>query len=165
MTALDAIVEALMSPMISVWRLMSYRFCIAAQLVGDDDSWLAKLSDQPVQKTLGSFGIPACLDQDVESVTVGIDCAPEPVLCAADRDHNFIQVPLIVRPRPVASDAGGKMSTETIDPEANGLAADDDAAFRQQVLNIRRAQREPVVGPDRISDDFTRITEALQARH
>ena len=33
------------------------------------------------------------------------------------------------------------------------------------ILDIRRAQREPMVGPHGIGHDFTRKTIALQARH
>ena len=35
----------------------------------------------------------------------------------------------------------------------------------QQVFDISRAQRQPMVSPDSVRNDLTRITEALQARH
>ena len=64
---------------------------------------------------------------------------------AVNRDHYLIQMPLVVWARAFPADAGGKMCTKTIDPKADGFAADDDAAFRQQILNIRRAQRKAIV--------------------
>lgn len=57
------------------------------------------------------------------------------------------------------------MATETMDPKPNCFPADNHATFRKQILDISRAQREPMVSPDRVSDDFTRMAIALQARH
>lgn len=59
----------------------------------------------------------------------------------------------------------GKMRTKPVDPQADGLAADDHTAFGEEILDISRTQREAMVDPNRISNDLTRITKALQARH
>ena len=59
--------------------------------------------------------------------------------------HNLIKMPLVVRPRPVTSDAGGKMRPETIDPAPNCFPAGNHATFGKQILDISRAQREPIV--------------------
>lgn len=47
------------------------------------------------------------------------------------------------------------MRPETIDPETDRFAAYNHATFGKQSLDIRRAQREPMVRPDRVIDDFT----------
>ena len=57
------------------------------------------------------------------------------------------------------------MGTETIDPKPNCFPADNHATFGKQILDISRAQREPMVSPDRVGDDLTRATIALQAQH
>lgn len=62
--------------------------------------------------------------------------------------HTLIKIPLVVRPRPVTSDAGGKMGTETIDPEPSCFPADNHVTFDKKILDISRAQREPMVRPD-----------------
>jgi hypothetical protein len=46
---------------------MSDRLGVAAQLVGNDHPWVAKLRDQPCQEALGGLGITACLNQDVST--------------------------------------------------------------------------------------------------
>ena len=154
-----------MSTVIGVRCLMRDRHNVAAQFVCDGDPGVAKLSDQPCHEALGGLGIAAALDKDVEHVAIGIHCAPQPMLHAVDRDHNLIKMPLVVRPRPVTSDAGGKMRTETIDPKPNCFPADNHATFGKQILDVCSAQREPMARPYRIGYDFTRVTIALQARH
>jgi len=113
-----------------------------------------KLSDQPCHEALGGLGIAAVLDKDVEHVAAGIRCAPQLMLYAVDRNHNLIKMPLVVRPRSVTSNAGGKMRTKMIDPEPNCFSADNHATFGKQILDISRAQREPMVSADRVGDDF-----------
>jgi hypothetical protein len=57
------------------------------------------------------------------------------------------------------------MRARSVDPEADGFAADDDTTLRQEILNIRRAECKAMTGPDRIGDDPAGKTKALQARH
>ena len=154
MTPFDAIVEPFVSTVIGVRCLMRDRLNEAAQLVCDGDPGMAKLSDQPCHQALGGLGIAADPDKDVEHVAFGIYCAPKPMLHAVDRDHRLIKMPLVVRPRPVTSDTGGKMGTETIDSKPNSFPADNHAPFGKQILDICRAQREPMVSPNRVGDDL-----------
>lgn len=55
----------------------------------------------------------------------------EPVFFTVDRNHDLIKVPLVVLPWPVASDAGGKLRAEAIDPETDSLSADNDTMLGQ----------------------------------
>ncbi len=165
MIASNPVVEAFVGALIGVRCLMRNRLDIAAQLVCNNDPWLAKLCDQPCHEALGSFRISARLNKNIERITVGVDSAPEPMLHAVDRDHNLIEVPLVVRPWPVTADARSKVRTKSVDPAADCFSADHHATFRKQILNILRTQRKPMVCPDRVSNDFTREPEALQAQH
>ena len=123
------------------------------------------MKNQSGQKALGRLRIAARLHENIKCVAVGIHGPPQPVLHAIDRDYNFVHVPLVVRTRSVPPDTSSKMRTEPVDPKADGFAADNDATFRQQILNICRAQREAMVRPNRASNDLTRKTKALQAWH
>ena len=134
-----------------------------AQPVGNDDARRAKARDQPDQKAPCRLGVSAWLNKDVQHVAIGINRTPEPVLFSVDRNHGLIKVPFVVRPWPVAPNAGGKMHAKTIDPEPDRFAADQDTARGQNILDIRRAQGKPVVQPDRVGDDLTRMAKALQA--
>jgi hypothetical protein len=73
------------------------------------------------------------------------------MLHAIDRKHDLIEVPLVIRPWPVATDPTSQMRPETIDPETDRFAAYNHAKFGKQNLDIRRAQREPMVRSGRVS--------------
>ncbi|ANP91656.1 hypothetical protein BA011_36825 (plasmid) [Rhizobium leguminosarum] len=128
-----------MGPMVCIWRQVLYQFDVAAQFVRYDDTWLTKLLDQPEEKTLGSLGVTASLNQDVENIAVGVNCPPEPEFLSADRDDSLIDVPLVVWIRSVPSNAVGKMAAKALDPETNSIPADENTAFSKEVFNIGRA--------------------------
>ncbi|KRS11129.1 hypothetical protein XM53_17945 [Roseovarius atlanticus] len=72
-------------------------------------------------------------------------------------------MPIVVRLWPVAADAASKMRPKTIDPETDRFAAYNHATLGKQILDIRRARREPMAPPDRVIDDLTGVTKALKA--
>ena len=57
------------------------------------------------------------------------------------------------------------MRAETIDPKPDCFPAYNHATFGKPILDICRAQREPMISPDGVGDDLTRVAKALQARH
>lgn len=57
----------------------------------------------------------------------------------------------------------GEMAPKSVDPQADGLTADNHAALSEQIFYICGAQCKPVVGPDGIRDRFARVTEAFEA--
>ena len=69
------------------------------------------------------------------------------MLHAIDREHSFFKGQLVVRLWQVAADATGKIHPKTIDPETDRFAAYNHATFAKQILNIRRADREPMASP------------------
>lgn len=153
------------SLVVETFVVMGSRRDVATQLVCDDNPWLAKLRDQLCHETLGSFRISARLDKNIERITVGVDSTPEPMRHAVDRNHNLVEVPFVVRPRPVTAYARGEMRSKPIDPAAYCFSADHHATFGKQIFNIRRTQRKTMVRPDRVGNDFTGVAKALQTRH
>jgi hypothetical protein len=61
----------------------------------------AELSDRPGQQALCSFGVAACLFKNTEHITIAIDCPPQPVVDAVDRDHDRAEVAFLVPTWPV----------------------------------------------------------------
>src|ERR1700745_1091142 len=45
---------------------------------------------------------------------------------------------------------------EMVDPATSGLIGQNDPAFRQQILNVAKAQSETQIEPYRLLDDFGR---------
>ncbi len=157
----DRVVEAFVGAMVSVRGQCFDRLDAAAQFVGDDDPRFAEPGNQSLKKPLRRFGIPTRLYRNIKNISICVDCAPQPVPLATDRDYDFIHVPLVVRSRSIPADAICKVLTKAIDPQSDRFPADNNTPRSQQVLNISRAQRQPVVRPNSVRNDLTRIAEAF----
>lgn len=102
---------------------------IGAKLVCDDALGCAsQLLYQPDQKTLGSLGVPADLDDLVEHIAVLVNGTPEPVFAAADCHHDLVQMPYIRVVRRFATQAASIDWPELLCPAADRLIRNDDAA-------------------------------------
>ncbi len=62
--------------MISIRGQILYRLDRAAQLVRYDDTRFTELLDKSREKALGSLGVAASLNQNVEYVTIGVNGPP-----------------------------------------------------------------------------------------
>jgi len=141
------------------------RFEIAAQLVRDHDTGFTEPVDQPCQETPCSLGVSLWLNENIKHVAVRVDRPPEPVFSAVDRDDDLIQVPFVGRGRSVTHDTIGKVAAKAVHPFPDRFPADHNTPIGEKVLDIRRAEREAMVDPDGICNDFTRESVAFQARH
>lgn len=162
MRVFNSVVQALMSTMIGIWRDSLYRFNIAAKLLRHDDTGLTELPDQPREEEFGGFCVTTRLNQDVENITVRINCTPEPEFPAGDRDDDLVYMPLVIRPWPLFANAMSKIATRAVDPKANRFPAYDHASLCKKIFHIGRAQRNPVIDPYCISDNLTRKAKPLQ---
>ncbi|GLQ29185.1 hypothetical protein GCM10007927_39880 [Sulfitobacter pacificus] len=56
-------------------------------------------------------------------------------------------MPFVCSGGAVTLDAIGEMPAKSIHPFAHGFPADGYIAFSQQILDVRRAEREAMIGP------------------
>ena len=77
--------------------------------------------------TASPQSVASGLNEDVEYNPALIDGAPEIVLHALDSDEDFIHVPLVPWPWPVATRAVGKTRSEFPAPASHRLVGDDNA--------------------------------------
>ena len=71
--------------------------CVAAQLVGDDGTWdVLKAFQQLAKELLGGFLVPAWLHEDIKYVAILVDCTPEILQLAVDREKDVIEMPSLV---------------------------------------------------------------------
>jgi len=82
-----------------------------------------------------------------------IDCPPQPVLHAGDRQHDFVHVPFVAGRRQPAPDLVGERLPELQHPLPDGPMADDDAARSQQFVHHAQAEREAEVEPCGVADE------------
>ena len=111
---------------------------------------------------LSGLCIPSALDEEIEYLALVVDRPPEPVFIAADRNHHFIEVPMIARSRPRTADIRRDRWSELQEPPPDRLVRCVNASLGQQFLNIPKGQCEPGIEPDRVADDFWREAVALK---
>lgn len=79
------VVEALVLAMLDTRHDLLLRRSIALQLVGDQHPWcVTQALEELAQKTLCCLPVTPTLDQDIEHLTVLIDCTPEVMVLALD---------------------------------------------------------------------------------
>ena len=93
---------------------------ITPQLVGHDHPWdVLQTLQKPPEEALRGAAIAPGLNQDVEHNTILIDRAPKVLPHALDPDEDFVQVPLVPWPRPVAAQAVSETRTEFLAPASH----------------------------------------------
>ena len=95
---------------------------------------------------------PAILHQ----VTVLVHGAPQILALTVDRDEDFVQKPRISESTLTSLQPPGVIGAELPAPLPNSFVRHDDAAFRQEILDIPEAQAVSVIQPDGVADDFRR---------
>ena len=106
--------------------------------------------------------IPSALDEKIQHLTLVVDRPPEPVFTAADRNHHFIEVPMIARSWPRTADIRRDRRPELQEPPPDRLVGCVNTSLGQQFLDIPKGQCEPCIEPDRVADDFWREAVALK---
>ena len=79
------------------------------------------------------------LDKEIQHLTLVVDRPPEPVFAAADRNHHFIEVPMIARSRPRTADIRRDRWPELQEPPPDRLVGCVNASLGQQFLDIPKA--------------------------
>ena len=103
-----------------------------------------------------------CAGRGNPDLTLVVDRPPQPVFTAADRNHHFIEVPMIARSRPRTADIGRDRRPELQEPPPDRLVGCVNTSLGQQFLDIPKGQGEPGIEPDRVANDFWREAVALK---
>jgi hypothetical protein len=148
--------------MLSVRQRSANRGRVAGKLVGDHHPRLgAALSvKHTMQEPLGGYLIASVLDQDVQNHSVLINGSPQPVAFAVDLERHLIQMPLVAGSHSSSTRPGRECGAELGAPLTDGLMADDDSAFGEEILNVTKAEMKAKIEPDGVSDDLGRVAVA-----
>ena len=149
----QALVLAMFDPKAHVFARRAVRF----EFVGDHDAWrsLGLLQQLPHEPPRGG-PISSVLHEDVENEAALIDGPPKPMLSAADRNDDLVEMPFIAANRSAAINAIGEFPAEFLGPATNAFMADVNAACGEHFLDHAQAQRKPEIEPDRTTNDFGR---------
>ena len=135
----------------------SKRCLIGPQHVRDDRFRSHLLLFQQLAKELKrSASVASALHQDVEYLFLGIDGATQIHRPTSDRDEHLVEMPSSNRlgtysPEPLRVDGA-----ELRRPAADGLVADVQAAFGQQIFDVPEAELKTQVEPHRVLDHARR---------
>ena len=97
------VVQPFVCPVIRIWSQTLYRLDVAAQFICDQHTGITKHLNQTLQKPPRCLRIAVFLDQNVQRIPVCIDRAPQPIFLAIDWNYDLIQMPFVLRARPVTS--------------------------------------------------------------
>lgn len=112
------------------------------------------LTHQLAEEAFRGFRVAVRLEQNVEDVAVLVDCPPQVVPDAADRDEHPVRKPCIAGSGSVAAQATRVFGPELRASCADRLVRDDDAGGEHQLRDVAQAQSESVVQPDAVRDDL-----------
>jgi hypothetical protein len=157
MGVFSPIVQIAVLTMFDARQDLSLRRAIAFELVRDDHArYVRHPLQQLAEKLLRCLLVSTALDENLQDVAILIDRPPQVVPFAADGQKHLIQVPLVARPGPAASELMGIRLSEFPAPLPDRLVGDDDSAGEQQLFNVSVAEAEAVVQPDAMADDLGR---------
>ena len=99
MRILRPIVQALVRTMLDTGHDLPLRRTMGSKLIGDHNARGRTLPFQKLaHQLLGSSGIAAVLDQNVEDEAMLIDGAPQPVFLPANGYDDLVEVPFVTEP-------------------------------------------------------------------
>lgn len=134
---------------------------ITLQLVGDQNPWrIAQALEMLAEESLGRLLIAPALHGDIQGVAVLVNCAPEAMVCALDRQHDLIKMPFVAPSWLTPTQFIGILLAETQRPLADCLEGHDYTPACHQLFDVAKAQRKPEVEPCHMADDFPGLEEA-----
>jgi hypothetical protein len=128
---------------------------ITSEFVGHDDSrFVLKSDEQPSEETLRRLAIATALNQNIEHDTVLVHGAPKIMKDTVDPDEHLVQIPLVSRLRPAASDPFREARAEFQAPAAHGFVRQGDASLGEHQFDVAETQTERVIQPHGVADDL-----------
>ena len=103
---------------------------------------------------LGGSLVPVACDQDIEYIAVLVHRSPKIMAFAADCDEHFVHVPDVAESTLSSPQSTSIRWSKLPAPGSNGFVGYGDAPLSEKVLDIAKAQSEPMVQPDGMADDL-----------
>ncbi len=132
--------------MVDGWKHLSVSGRIASKFVGHELPRRPPLLFQHLAKeAFSGFLVAAACDQDVENIAVLVHCSPEIMTLTADRDEHFVHVPDVAEPTLPSPQSARVLGSKLPTPGSDGFVGYLDAPLSKKVLDVSKAQREPMV--------------------
>jgi hypothetical protein len=120
----------------------------AAQSIRNHRMWdSVRPMNQMAKEPFRSRAIAPCLDQDVQNLTVLINCSPQVGNPSVDPNEYLVDMPAPAYSTSVLPQPSGVRTSELATPQPDRFITDDYASRGQQFFNIPERQREPIIKP------------------
>jgi len=128
------------------WEDLSVGGRIASELVGYELPRRPPLLFQHLaKKAFSGSRVAAACDQDIENIAVLIHCSPKIMALTTDGDEHFVHVPDVTESALSSPQIAGVFGSKLSTPGSNGFVGYLDATLSKKVLDVSKAQREPMV--------------------
>src|SRR4030095_9483891 len=145
-------------------QYLTLRRTVTLQLVRNDDPrHVLQALQQLAEKLLRRLFVTSALHQNIEDVVVLVDSAPEVMALAINGQKHFIQVPLVPWLRASMLQLIRIVLPKFQTPLADGLMGHLDPTGQQHLFYVAVTQREAIVEPDSMTDDFAGKAEIFVA--
>jgi hypothetical protein len=137
---------------------------VALQLIRNNHArYIPQALEQLAKELLGGLLIAPALDQNVEDVVVLVDSAPQIMPLAINGQKHFSRVPLVPWLGASMLQLIRIVLPKFQTPLADGLMSHLDPTGQQHLFYVAVTQREAIIEPDPMTDDFARKAVVLVA--
>ena len=138
---------------------------IALEFVSDQlPGWFSLSLQHLAKESLSGLLVASLGYQDVENISILIDCSPQVELLTLNLHEDFVYVPDVTAPPKFPSNLPSVFCPELRAPEPDRLVGDDDSTLGEQVFDIPKAECESMVEPDTMTNDLGRKTMTFVER-
>ena len=128
---------------------------ITPKLVGNQLPGCLSLMFQGLTKEAFSGSTISTLgNQNIDHVSILIDGPPKIEALTLDGDEEFINVPDVAESSLFPTQSSGVGRSEFLTPIADRFVGDKGSSLCKQVFYVSKAQGEPMVQPNGVTDDF-----------
>ncbi len=151
----NSVVLVLPGSMGDGWENLSVRSRIASELVGNElQRWPLLVLQDLAKEAFGGSLVSVARDQDIEDITILINRSPKIMALAADRDEQLVHVPDVTETASSPPQGAGIRGSKLPAPGSNRFVGHHDATLSEKVLDIAKAESEPMVQPNGMADDL-----------
>jgi len=93
-------------------------------------------------------------NQNIDHVSILIDGPPKIEALSLEGDEEFIDVPDVAESSPFPTQSSGVGRSEFLTPVSDRFIGDKDSSLCKQVFYVTKAQGEPMVQPNGVTDEF-----------
>jgi hypothetical protein len=164
MRDLSTVVRVLPGVMDHGWQDLPVCRRVAPQLVCYQTPRRAPLPFQELpEEPFGRTGIAIPLNQDVDHISILIHSPPEVLALPLDGHEELVQVPDVPHPPLLTLEFPGVVRAKLLTPLPDGFVGNHHSSLSEKFLDVPKAQRETMVQPYGVTDDFRREPESVVA--